>query len=49
MKGDRPTVIARGLRHRISHWNKTEGRQAVPPAYTEYIGTQLLDALERAA
>lgn len=29
------------------HWmNKTEARQAIPPAYTEWVGRQLLTAIE---
>jgi DNA (cytosine-5)-methyltransferase 1 len=29
--------------------NKTEARQAIPPAYTDYVGRHLLDVLGRAA
>jgi hypothetical protein len=33
----------------VGWMNGDEGRDAIPPAYTEYIGRQLLDALEAAA
>jgi DNA (cytosine-5)-methyltransferase 1 len=33
----------------IDWMTSDELRQAIPPAYTEYIGRLLLDALERAA
>ena len=41
-KNERAFADAMGCR-----WmNKTEARQAIPPAYTEYIGHQLLGALD---
>jgi DNA (cytosine-5)-methyltransferase 1 len=41
-KGERAYADAMGC----TWMSKTEARQAIPPAYTEYIGAQLLDALE---
>ena len=44
-KGERAYADALGC-----EWmTNREGRQAIPPAYTEFIGRQLLAALERAA
>lgn len=44
-KGERAYADAMGC-----DWmNKTEARQAIPPAFTEYIGTQLLAHLEAVA
>ena len=40
-KGERAYADAMGC----TWMNKEEGRQAIPPAYTEYIGGQLLTAL----
>lgn len=33
----------------VSWMSKAEARQAIPPAYTEYIGRQLIDVLEMGA
>lgn len=42
-KGERAYADAMGC-----YWmNKTEARQAIPPAYTEYVGRALLAELER--
>lgn len=44
-KGERAYADAMGC-----NWmNKTEAREAIPPAYTEYIGSMLLEHLKRAA
>lgn len=40
-KGERAFADAMGC----TWMSKEEGRQAIPPAYTEHIGTQLLDVL----
>jgi hypothetical protein len=40
-KGERAYADAMGC----TWMNKTEGRQAIPPAYTEFIGAQLLHSL----
>jgi hypothetical protein len=44
-KGERAYADAMGC----TWMTKEEARQAIPPAYTEYIGRQLLAVLERAA
>ena len=44
-KGERAYADAMGC-----HWmTNVEAREAIPPAYTEHIGRQLLDALDAAA
>lgn len=43
------TVAQRSQAMGIDWMNGTELSQAIPPAYTEYIGTQLLHAIESAA
>jgi hypothetical protein len=42
-KGERAFADAMGC----TWMNKDEGRQAIPPAYTEYIGGQLIEVLEQ--
>ncbi len=44
-KGERAYTDAMGC----TWMTRDEGRQAIPPAYCEYLGRQLLDALEAAA
>jgi DNA (cytosine-5)-methyltransferase 1 len=46
--GDIGSTIG-GLALDIDWMNGNELSQAIPPAYTEYIGVQLIDCLERAA
>lgn len=42
---EKPWLEAMG----VEWMHRYEGREAIPPAYTEYIGRQLLDSLEHAA
>jgi hypothetical protein len=44
-KGERAYTDAMGC----TWMNKDEGRQAIPPAFTEYIGSQLLECLSERA
>ena len=44
-KGERAYAVAMG----VEWMTNVESRQAIPPAYTEFLGTQLLAALEAAA
>jgi DNA (cytosine-5)-methyltransferase 1 len=44
-KGERAYADAMGC----TWMSNREGRQAIPPAYTEHIGAQLLEQIGRAA
>lgn len=47
--GRNPTILEYRESMGIDWMNRNELSQAIPPAYTEWIGTQLLASLERAA
>jgi DNA (cytosine-5)-methyltransferase 1 len=47
--GHAPRIDERRVAMGVPWMNRDEASEAVPPAYTEWIGRQLLEALERAA